>query len=108
MNNLFDYHLGEQLAAQGMATAIANAGRTWQEIATDAVLTVARLNITFTADDVWAFMQSHNLPEPPTRQALGAVLKSLSKAQKIVATGAWCNSARPETHTRPLRVWQAT
>ena len=104
--NLFDYHLGEQLAQQGMATAIHNAGKTWQEIATESVLTVARLNLTFTADDVWAWFETHSLPQPPTRQALGAVLNQLSRSKQIVATGQWRNSARPETHTRPLRVWQ--
>lgn len=106
-NTLFDYQHGEQLAQQGMATAIANAGKTWQEIATETVLTVARLNMTFTADDIWAWFDSHNLPQPPTRQALGAVLNQLSRAKQIVATGQWSNSARPETHTRPLRVWRA-
>ena len=107
-NNLFDYHLGEQLAAQGMTTAIRNAGRPWADIAHEAVLAVARLNMTFTADDVWAWFESHGLPQPPTKMALGMVFKSLAKQNKISATGEWRNSARPETHTRPLRVWQAT
>lgn len=106
-NTLFDYQHGVQLAEQGMATAIANAGKTWQEIATESVLTVARLNITFTADDVWAWLQSHNLPQPPNKAALGAVFKALSREGRIRVTGEWRNSARPETHTRPLRVWQA-
>lgn len=105
--NLFDYHLGEQLAQQGMATAIHNAGKTWQEIATESVLTVARLNMTFTADDVWAWLESHRLPQPPNKAALGAVFKALAKDNQIRVTGQWRNSARPETHTRPLRVWQA-
>ena len=106
-NTLFDYQHGVQLAEQGMATAIANAGKTWQEIATDSVLTVARLNMTFTADDVWAWIESHNLPQPPNKAALGSVFKALSRDQIIRATGEWRNSARPETHTRPLRVWRA-
>lgn len=106
-NTLFDYQHGVQLAEQGMATAIANAGKTWQEIATDSVLTVARLNMTFTADDVWAWIESHSLPQPPNKAALGSVFKALSRDQFIRATGEWRNSARPETHTRPLRVWRA-
>ncbi len=106
-NTLFDYQHGVQLAEQGMATAIANAGKTWQEIATDSVLTVARLNMTFTADDVWAWIESHSLPQPPNKAALGSVFKALSRDHRICATGEWRNSARPETHTRPLRVWRA-
>lgn len=106
-NTLFDYQHGVQLAEQGMATAIANAGKTWQEIATDSVLTVARLNMTFTADDVWAWIESHSLPQPPNKAALGSVFKALSRDDRICATGEWRNSARPETHTRPLRVWRA-
>ena len=106
-NTLFDYQHGVQLAEQGMAIAIANAGKTWQEIATDSVLTVARLNMTFTADDVWAWIESHSLPQPPNKAALGSVFKALSRDDRICATGEWRNSARPETHTRPLRVWRA-
>lgn len=105
-NTLFDYQHGVQLAEQGMATAIANAGKTWQEIATESVLTVARLNMTFTADDVWAWLKTHSLPQPPNKAALGAVFKALAKDGRICVTGQWRNSARPETHTRPLRVWQ--
>ena len=81
-------------------------GKTWQEIATESVLTVARLNMTFTADDVWAWLESHSLPQPPNKAALGAVFKALAKDNQIRVTGEWRNSARPETHTRPLRVWQ--
>lgn len=105
-NTLFDYQHGVQLAEQGMASAIANAGKTWQEIATESVLTVARLNMTFTADDVWAWIETHSLPQPPNKAALGAVFKALAKDGQICVTGQWRNSARPETHTRPLRVWQ--
>ena len=105
-NTLFDYQHGVQLAEQGMATAIANAGKTWQEIATESVLTVARLNMTFTADDVWSWIETHSLPQPPNKAALGAVFKALSRENRIRVTGEWRNSARPETHTRPLRVWQ--
>jgi hypothetical protein len=105
-DTLFDYERGQQLAAEGMDAAIRNAGKTWQEIATETVLTVGRLNLTFTADDVWAWFESHYLPQPPTRQALGSVLNQLSRSKQIVATGQWRNSARPETHTRPLRVWR--
>ena len=105
-STLFDYQHGVQLAEQGMATAIANAGKTWQEIATESVLTVARLNMTFTADDVWAWLETHSLPQPPNKAALGAVFKALAKDGQICVTGQWRNSARPETHTRPLRVWQ--
>ena len=39
--NLFDYHLGEQLAQQGMATAIHNAGKTWQKFFDELALTPA-------------------------------------------------------------------
>ena len=105
-NTLFDYQHGVQLAEQGMATAIANAGKTWQKIATESVLTVARLNMTFTADDVWSWIETHSLPQPPNKAAVGAVFKALLRENRIRVTGEWRNSARPETHTRPLRVWQ--
>ena len=106
-DTLFDYAEGQRLAEEGMTAAIEHAGTTWQDMADTAVRTVARMRITFTADEVWDFMDSHNYPQPPNRAALGAVFKALSRANVIRVTGEWRNSARPETHTRPLRVWQA-
>ena len=103
---LFDYAEGLRLADEGMIAAIEHAGDTWRDQAETAVRTVARMRLTFTSDEVWDFMQSHNYPEPPNRSALGAVFKALGKAGVIRVTGEWRNSARPETHTRPLRVWQ--
>lgn len=107
-DTLFDYAEGLRRAEEGMTEAIEHAGQDWRQMAEIAVLTVARLRMTFTADDVWEYIVSHNLPQPPKRVALGAVICALSKRNVIHATGEWRNSARPETHTRPLRVWQAT
>ena len=106
-DTLFDYVEGLRLADEGMTAAIKHAGTDWRICAEEAVRTVARLRITFTSDEVWDYMNSHKLPEPPNRSALGAVFKALAKADVIRVTGEWRNSARPETHTRPLRVWQA-
>jgi len=106
-DTLFDYAEGLRLAEQGMTAAIDHAGKDWREMAEIAVKTVGRLRMTFTADDVWEYIVSHNLPQPPKRVALGSVICTLSKRGAIRATGEWRNSARPETHTRPLRVWQA-
>jgi hypothetical protein len=107
MSTLFDYQEGLRLADEGMIAALDNAGTKWEQAADQAVRTVARLRVTFTADEVWDYVHHHNLPEPPNRAALGAVFKSLSRAGVIRQTGEWRNSQRPETHTRPLRVWQA-
>ena len=106
-DTLFDYLEGQRLAEQGMTAAIEHAGTEWEQAADQAVRTVARLRVTFTADDVWDYVFHHHLPEPPNRAALGAVFKALSRAGIIRQTGEWRNSQRPETHTRPLRVWQA-
>ena len=104
--NLFDYAAGRKLAEEGMTLALEGAPSTWPGMATQVVLDVGRMRPTFTSDDVWSWMENRGMPTPANRSALGPIMRALATDGTIVSTGEWRNSHRPETHTRPLRVWR--
>lgn len=103
---LFDYAEGRRRAETGMAHALDGAADTWPDLATQVVLEVGRMRPTFTSDDVWAWLENRGLPVPANRSALGPIMRALATSGAIRSTGEWRNSHRPETHTRPLRVWR--
>jgi hypothetical protein len=105
-DSLFDYAEGQRLAGEGMARALDGAGPAWPETARDVVLTVGRMRPTFTSDDVWEWMATRDMATPGKKVALGPVMRALAVERLIIPTGDYRNSARPETHTRPLRVWR--
>lgn len=77
----------------------------WMDDARAAVMHVAVRTKYFTTDDVWEQLGDSTPPEP---RAMGAVMKSLSSAGKIVATGVYRKSVRVECHARPVAVWRLT
>lgn len=102
MNTLFD-------ALKARDEAIAQVGgaapSSWMDDAKAAVMHVALHTKDFTTDDVWELLGDSTPPEP---RAMGAVIKSLSSAGKIVATGGYRKSVRVECHARPVAVWRLT
>lgn len=75
----------------------------WKRAAFDAVMTAARLKVTFTADDVWDRISDASTHEP---SALGPVFLRASRAGLIVKTGALRPSRNARRH-RDLTVWRA-
>jgi len=85
----------------------ANADQVWKKVAADAVLHVARMRQTFTADDVWAHLATNANCTTHEPSALGAVFNSLRRQQKIRWTGNFTISCRASRHAAPMRIWTA-
>ncbi len=82
-----------------------NANAQWKQTCTNVVLLLARTRLTFTADDVWFYLEKHHDVSTHEPRALGAVLNQLSKAGRIHPTGGYAPSVR--RHAAPIRVWAA-
>jgi hypothetical protein len=54
----------------------------------------------FTTDDVWA-----RVGKPPEPRAMGAAMTRARAMGICKPTDSWQQSARPECHARPVRVW---
>lgn len=102
MDTLFDAIEARDEAITQVGGAAPSA---WMDEARAAVIHVAVRTKDFTTDDVWERLGDSTPPEP---RAMGAVMKSLSSAGKIVATGHYRKSVRVQCHARPVAVWQLT
>jgi hypothetical protein len=92
-------------AQDGMSRADANANDTWKQAAEAAVIHVARMRPTFTADDVWRQLQFATGVETHEPSALGPILNRLRRQGVIKQTGEFVVSHRASRHAAPLRVW---
>lgn len=92
-------------AEQGMAQADANADQAWKQAAEAAVLHVARMRVTFTADDVWRQICLSTGVETHEPSALGPIFNRLRRQGVIKTTGEFAVSSRASRHAAPLRVW---
>ena len=82
-----------------------HADHAWKRAATDAVRKVARMRLTFTADEVWdAIPDEFSTHEPA---ALGPVILAARKDGLIEPTGEYRPSKNARRH-RDLKVWRAT
>ena len=80
----------------------AHADAEWRHEAFEAVMWVARMRPTFTADDVWDRIEA-GTHEP---SALGPVILRASRDGLIKPTGAYRPSRHARRH-RDLKVWRA-
>jgi hypothetical protein len=92
---------------EGMERADRNANDEWKQTAEAAVLHIARMRPTFTADDVWRHLAAHTSSETHEPSALGPIFNRLRSQGIIRTTGEFRISARPERHAAPIRVWTA-
>jgi hypothetical protein len=92
-------------AEDGMARADAHADNAWKQAAEAAVLHVARMRVTFTADDVWRQLAVATAVETHEPSALGPILNRLRRQGVIKTTGEFVVSHRASRHAAPLRVW---
>jgi hypothetical protein len=62
---------------------------------------------SFTTDDVWLALQK--MPEVATHEprALGSMMRQAANLGWIEPTDRYKNSARPECHARPVKVWRS-
>lgn len=100
--NLFD---AMRERDEALAQVEANADERWKQVCADVVLLLARTRLTFTADDVWFYLQKHHDVSTHEPRALGAVMTQLHKAGRIAPTGAYEPSVR--RRAAPIRVWSA-
>lgn len=77
----------------------------WYNQAEIAVLRLIRRGTYFTTDDVWEWLRESGSTTPEPR-ALGSVIQQFARDRRIVATGMYRKSTRPECHRRPLAVWK--
>lgn len=85
-----------------------NANELWMRKARQSLMQVARMNASFTTDDVWADMllvDEFAVTHEP--RAMGAVLRRAVKEGVCVATPRYQPSVRVECHARPVRVWRS-
>lgn len=97
--SLLDLIEAERQRDEAMAQAEAHADPDWLERARAVVLDVARIHDSFTADDVWSFLE-----KPREPRALGPVLKGLAQEGLIHSTGQYRKSTR--RHAAAVVVWR--
>lgn len=95
---------GDALKNQAIGRVLEAAPADWLGTALQAVFWAASRNERFTTDEVWAFEE---LGQPPEPRAMGAVMKVAEKSGWIEPTRDHRLSRRPVCHRRPLRVWQS-
>lgn len=82
----------------------AHADEKWKAAADEAIRFAAGLGMPFTSEDVWALLA--HLPAPHEPRAMGGAFKRAVKSKAIRATGSWRAGTRPESHGRPVMVWE--
>lgn len=91
---------------RGAQLASDNAGKTWNERATEIALSFLRASGHDGAlfEDVRAYAELLGLPAPPSPNAWGAVALSMSKRKLIIKTGQWvnCKSVKSRACSAPL------
>jgi hypothetical protein len=95
---------GRQAADKAINRARMSADPVWYQAAVSAVIMCSQLGEPFTSDDVWVRIPAECRTKEP--RALGAVMRKLQEQGVIEATGGWRESARPQAHGRPMRVWR--
>lgn len=104
--NLFDY--AAAVARRDAAVQLVDSGLdpVWRRAARFAVLVTATELAVFTTDDVWQTLAYLGIGKPAEPRALGAVITQLRRDGVISATGGYSESARPEAHCSPKRIWR--
>ncbi len=91
--------------AEAIEQVDANADKAWKAAAEAAVIHIARMRPTFTADDVWDHLNAHSDEHTHEPRALGAIMNRLMAANTIRKTGEYRPSRR--RRAAPIPVWTA-
>jgi hypothetical protein len=92
--------------AKGMAGAEELTSEDRKTEMLEAIKTVAKEKLIFTADDVWERLGGVGDDERDNGSGLGPVMYRAKKKGIIAHTGTFRRSERPCTHGRPLPVWR--
>ena len=94
-----------QLTLEEALTAVEGAAdQRWMESCHEIIRLLAFSGNKFTTDHVWQMLEERGLSTKEPR-AMGAAIRKLANKKVIVGTGEYWNSARPECHSRPVKVW---
>lgn len=104
---LFDPVEAHRVTEQAIKRVDQAASPEWKARALMAVEYLARARTTFTADDVWEFLNKANVEMPAEPSALGPIMRQAVKQGTIRFTGDMVKSQRPSKHQQMIRVWTA-
>lgn len=104
----FDLPQGRSQRDAGASLALANAGESWHERASDLALFFFK-KVGFEGalfEDARNYATLFDLPPPPSPNAWGAVCLNLSKRRMIVKTGVYAKSRNVTSHAREQPMWR--
>lgn len=102
--SLFDPPAAHRAKADGIARADSNANTPWKEAAMDAVRFLAKMRITFTADDVWLRLEDSAVAETHQPSALGPIFMRAAREGIIYNTHTTVPTKIARRH-REITVW---
>lgn len=97
---------GEANKADGMERAWNHANTNWKAAAIAVVRYLATCKSEFTADEVWAELDSLGFTTGEHR-AMGAVMRQAAVDDLIVKTDRVVPTTRPSANRRPVAVWRS-
>lgn len=97
---------GEANKADGMDRAWNNANTSWKAAAVAIVRHLATTKSEFTADEVWAELDSLGFSTAEHR-AMGAVMRQAAVDGLIIKTDRVVPTTRPSANRRPVAVWRS-
>lgn len=99
---LFD---GQQRRDDAIDRVGEHADTEWKAAVALAIRFCAKTRDAFTTDEVWSLLTGRDATHEP--RAMGAMMQEAKRAGVIAPTKEWRESARPECHARPCRVWRS-
>ena len=96
----------QRLTDEAIDRVRVHANDEWMREVRAIVWRLARARGEFTTDAVWAQVDRLEATTHEPR-AMGAVMRAAAKAGWVTPTDRVSNSARPECHCRPVRVWRS-
>lgn len=97
---------GEANKADGIQRAWEHANGDWKLAATAIVRELAKTRTEFTADEIWAVLDSLGFTTREHR-AMGAVMRQAACEGWIVKTDRFVPTTRPCANRRPVAIWQS-
>lgn len=97
---------GEANKADGMERAWNHANTNWKAAAIAVVRHLATTKSEFTADEVWAELDSMGFTTGEHR-AMGAVMRQAAVDELIVKTDRVVPTTRPSANRRPVAIWRS-